>query len=484
MLHKYIAIKIREAFTLTPMPGQQAVFESMGRFLHAKASTDALFLLKGYAGTGKTSVIAALVKASESLGLKTVLMAPTGRAAKVLSKYAEKQSYTIHKKIYRQKSSSDGFGKFVIDKNLHTNTIFIIDEASMINNSSIENSNFGSGRMLDDLIDYVYSGKNCKLILSGDTAQLPPVHSDLSPALDKKVLEAYGKDVTEHELTEIVRQAESSGILMNATRLREKLSETKPGATNISFPQIHLNGFTDVQAITGRDLIEAISDAYSVKGEKQVAVICRSNKRANRFNLGIRNSVLYMEDELTSGDLLMVVKNNYFWLAEDSKTEFIANGDIAEVQKVYGYEERYGFRFADVRLSFFDYNNLEIDTKILLDTLQSESPSLTKDEFTKLYHNVSADFLEIKNKRNVFEKVRNNPYFNALQVKYAYAFTCHKAQGGQWHTVFVDQGWITKDMINTGFFRWLYTAFTRAEKQLFLVNFNKDFFEGKFPLDS
>lgn len=479
MLNKFIQIKIREYFGHKPLAGQEEVFAALADFLNASAPEEQIFLLKGYAGTGKTSVIAALVKAFEELKLKSVLMAPTGRAAKVLSRYAEKQAFTIHKKIYRQQSSNEGMGKFKLDKNLHTNTIFIIDEASMINNSSYENSAFGSGRMLDDLIEYVYKGKGCKLILSGDTAQLPPVHSVLSPALDKKELETYGKQVIEHELTEIIRQAQASGILYNATEIRRLLADTPYDTKLDDFPQIQLDDFDDITRVSGADLIEEISDAYALNSERGVAVICRSNKRANRFNLGIRNSVLYREDEIAPGDLLMVVKNNYYWLEEGSKTEFIANGDIAEVKQIYGYEERYGYRFADVKLQFFDYDDLEIQTKVLLDTLHSESPSLGKEDFKTFYHNVAADYQEIRSKRQIFKKVKENPFFNALQVKYAYAFTCHKAQGGQWHTVFVDQGWLSKDMLDTGFLRWLYTAFTRSEKKLHLINFSNDFFGGE-----
>lgn len=479
MLDKYIQTKIREYFRHTPSFGQAEVIKALSDFVKASAPQEQIFLLKGYAGTGKTSLIAALVKAFAELKQKTVLMAPTGRAAKVLSKYAGKQAFTIHKKIYRQQSSQDGMGKFKLDKNLHTNTLFIIDEASMINNSNYENSSFGSGRMLDDLTEYVYQGAGCKLLLSGDTAQLPPVHSDLSAALDRKELETFGKDVIEYELTDIIRQARESGILYNATELRRMLADVSYGGKPQGFPQIHINGFDDIIRISGRELVETVSDAYGKFSERNVAVICRSNKRANLFNQGIRNTVLYREDEIAPGDLLMVVKNNYFWFKEENHTDFIANGDIAEIKKIYGYEERYQHRFADVLLQFFDYENLEIHAKILLDTLHSESPSLSRDEFKQFYHNVAADYQEIRSKSKIFKKVRENSFFNALQVKYAYAFTCHKAQGGQWKTVFVDQGRLTQNMIDAGFLRWLYTAFTRSEEKLYLVNFSNDFFAGE-----
>ncbi len=473
MLNKYISQQIIEAFGHKPTKNQEEVFKNLGIFLMPKTENE-IFLLRGYAGTGKTSVIAGLVKATKTLKLKVVLLAPTGRAAKVLSNYTNKQAFTVHKKIYRQKTNTPGFGKFDLDRNLHTDTIFIVDEVSMINNSAFENSNFGTGRMLDDLITYVYSGKNCKLILSGDTAQLPPVNFDFSPALDKKTLEGYDMAVVENELTEVVRQAENSGILTNATNLRKNIADLQH--EEMDFPKIDIANFNDINYINGRELIDAISDAYAKHGENRVAVICRSNKRANRFNLGIRNSVLYMEDELTVGDLLMVVKNNYFYKQVDTKIDFIANGDIAQIKKIHGYEERYGFRFADLSLSFPDYNDFELDAKVLLDTLQSEQASLSKDDFNKLYQNIILDFPEIKNKRKLYQKLKESPYMNALQVKYAYAFTCHKAQGGQWNTVFIDHGFINKDMINHSFYRWLYTAFTRAESELYLINFNKNFF--------
>ena len=481
MLNKFISYTISKSFGHQPLKGQSEVIDSLAVFLQASNRGEKIFLLKGYAGTGKTSIIGALVKAFGELKLKSVLMAPTGRAAKVLSKYAGKDAYTIHKKIYRRQSANDGFGKFNLDKNLHTNTIFIVDEASMINNSSSENSSFGSGKMLDDLIKYVYNEKGCKLILSGDTAQLPPVHSVLSPALDKKELELFGRSVIEYELTEIIRQAKKSGILYNATNIRRQLSGMAADGKLNDFPQIEINGFGDILRTLGRDLIEEIENAYSEHGEKGVTIICRSNKRANRFNQGIRNTILYREDEISSGDLLMIVKNNYYWADELDNTEFIANGDTAEISNIKGYEEKYGFRFADVRLLFPDFDNAEVNAKILLDTLHSERASLSQNDYKELYHKISEDYPEIKSGRKMFNKVKDNPYFNALQVKYAYAITCHKAQGGQWNTVFIDQGWLTKDMINTEFLRWLYTAFTRSVKKLHLINFSNDFFGGESP---
>lgn len=479
MLNDYINNEILKSFKYEAPEGQKKLIKKLANFVSSASKQNEIFLLKGYAGTGKTSVIAALVKAVDSLKLKSFLLAPTGRAAKVLSLYAGKNAYTIHKKIYRQKSSSDGFGKFILDINLHKDTIFIVDEASMIANRTNENSSFGSGKLLDDLTEYVYNNKGCKLILVGDNAQLPPVKLDVSPALNKKELESYGLDVIEHELTEVIRQEKDSGILYNATKIRKILSKSSETDSKVifkGFPKIKLEGFSDIKRLGGADLIESISDAYNSYSEQDVIVICRSNKRANRFNQGIRSSVLYKEDEISVGDLIMIVKNNYYWAEDFDEIDFIANGDTAEIIKIGSYTERYGFRFADVTLLFYDYNNIEIKTKIILDTLNSESASLTYEQNVELYRKIEEDFSEIKNKRKRFEKIRELDYFNALQVKFAYAVTCHKAQGGQWKKVFLDQGWITEDMINKEFLRWLYTAFTRSTKELYLVNFRKDFF--------
>ncbi len=479
MLNDFIFEEILKQLDFYPLDSQKKVIKNLSGFIGNAYASKQLFLLKGYAGTGKTSIIAALVKALSKYKVKTVLTAPTGRAAKVLSKYAGKDTYTVHKKIYRQQSSSDGFGKFIIDRNLYKNTIFIVDEASMIANRSYENISFGSGRLLDDLIEFVYSGEDCRLILIGDTAQLPPVKSEISPALNKKELESYDIEVIENELTEVVRQSSKSGILYNATKLRKILHTGMQFENNVKFkgfPKIKLAGFDDIERISGKDLIEEISDAYDKYGEKNTIVICRSNKTANRYNQGIRATVQYKEDEITPGDMIMVVKNNYFWAEDYDEIDFIANGDTAEVIRISGYTERYGYRFADATLRFFDYNDVEIDAKILLDTLNSETASLSYEEQKKLYHNIEEDFPDIKNKKKRFEKIRENPFFNALQIKFAYAVTCHKAQGGQWKKVFIDHGWITEEMINKEFLRWLYTAFTRAEEKLSLINFKKDFF--------
>ena len=481
MLNDFIYNAILTNLVYDPLDGQKTLIFKLSEFVSEASSKNEIFLLKGYAGTGKTSTIAALVKALRSLRLKSILLAPTGRAAKVLSIYSKKEAFTIHKKIYRQQSSYSSFGKFSLDANLHTNTVFIVDEASMIANQSFDNSVFGSGRLLDDLIEYVYNQKGCKLILIGDTAQLPPVKLDISPALEKKELDTYGFDVIEYELTEVARQEKDSGILFNATKLRNILDKSMSYGEGINvefkgFPKIKINGFNDIKKIVGSELIEAISDSYNKYSEKDVAIICRSNKIANKYNQGIRSTVLYREDEISTGDLIMVVKNNYFWAEEYDNIDFIANGDIAEIVRIRSYNERYGYRFADLTLLFHDYNNLEIDVKVILDTLTSEKASLSYEQNKELYAKIEEDFADIKNKSIRYKKIKKHPFFNALQIKFAYAITCHKAQGGQWKKVFIDQGWLTEAMINREFLRWLYTAFTRSTTELDLVNFKKEFF--------
>jgi exodeoxyribonuclease V len=472
MIKKHVEAVLAGDKDFSPTEGQSKLIGHLAEFI-ASPEQGEIFVLKGYAGTGKTTMVAKTVHALSEFKINSVLLAPTGRAAKVLAGYTGHPAFTIHKKIYRQKSSSDGMGKFVLDKNLHKNTFFIVDEASMISNQPSETSNFGSGKLLDDLVEYVYTGENCRLILVGDTAQLPPVGLDISPALELKTLEEYGFGTREIELTDVVRQSEDSGILMNATNLRQLVNEDEEWAGY--FP-IHLPGFEDIERIAGSELIEKISDSYSKSGIFETAVITRSNKRANQYNKGIRNSILFRDEELSKGDLLMIVKNNYFWAGESEEMDFIANGDIAEVETIYGYEERYGFRYADVRLRFVDYNDVEFDCKIFLETLALETASFTNEDSLRLYNAISEDYLEIKNKRKRWEKIREDPYFNALQVKFAYAVTCHKAQGGQWKTVFVDQGYLAGDMINKEYLRWLYTAFTRPIEKLYLVNFNDRFF--------
>ncbi len=472
MIKNHLLSLLLQNLPFKPTPGQSELLEMVASAVFLN-HPDEILLIKGHAGTGKTSVLISLVKTLETLKIKPILLAPTGRAAKVLSGYTGNPAYTIHKKIYRQRSSTDGMGRFELDKNLHKNTWFIVDEASMISNETAENSVFGSGRLLDDLLEYIYSGDNCRLVLVGDTAQLPPVGLNISPALDKTSLEEYGFSVKMADLTDVVRQAQGSGILMNATRLRSRVAEDQePG-----FSPVEVAGFRDIERISGAELIESVSTSYEKYGLFDTIVVTRSNKRANLFNKGIRGSILYKENEIERGDLLMVVKNNYFWGQEQPGFEFIANGDIAEVVSIGKYENLYGFRFANVDLRFIDYENIEITCKIFLDTLSIESASFSYEQNRQLFESVSEDYAEIRNKKERWKKVRENPYFNALQVKYAYALTCHKAQGGQWKAVYVDHGYLTGDMLDTEFYRWLYTAFTRPTQKLFLVNFDKGFFE-------
>jgi exodeoxyribonuclease-5 len=402
--------------------------------------------------------------------MKSVLLAPTGRAAKVLASFAGKQAFTIHKKIYRQKSMKEGIGSFSLDRNLSKDTFFIVDEASMISNSSNEISVFGSGKLLEDLIEYVYSGTDCKLILVGDTAQLPPVGSILSPALDPEALKEFGFGLLTSELKQVVRQSETSGILMNATNIRLQVSEY-----NLDKPKLDCSNFKDIVRLSGEDLIEEISTAYGSCGLEGTIIVVNSNKQANRYNQGIRNRIFYREEEIAAGDIVMVVKNNYSLADEEDPTRFIANGDIAEVKKIRKYEEKYGFRFSEMELWFPDYNQ-EIESKVMLDVLQLDSPALPAERNSELFHKVLDDYVHIKTRRKQYEAVREDPYFNALQIKFAYAVTCHKAQGGQWERVFIDQGMFNRNDITIDYLRWFYTALTRATERVYLVNFTDDFF--------
>jgi exodeoxyribonuclease V len=454
----------------TPTDDQSDALKKIAGYI-CDNNNDVIFLMTGYAGTGKTSVISSIVKTLDMLRIRSVLLAPTGRAAKVLASYSGRQAYTIHKKIYRQKSSKDGVGNFSLDRNLHKDTFFIVDEASMVSNSSGDSSLFGSGRLLDDLIEFVYSGTECKLILVGDTAQLPPVGSILSPALDPASLGGYGFGLITCELKQVVRQSETSGVLMNATRVRLQVAET-----NLVHPSIDCINYKDTIRITGEELIDEISSAYGTCGMEETVIVVNSNKQANRYNQGIRNRIFFREEEISPGDIVMVVKNNYFIIDEDEDgTGFIANGDIAEVRKIRKYEERYGFRFADMVLKFPDYN-LEIEAKVMMDVLHLDTPALPSDRNKELYQSILADYLNIKTRRKQFEAVRNNPYFNALQIKFAYAVTCHKAQGGQWERVFIDQGMFNRNEITIDYLRWFYTALTRSTDKVYLVNFSEDFF--------
>lgn len=449
-------------------PSQKEAMDRFSRFFFLNRE-DSLFLMKGYAGTGKTSLVAALVNTLLGFRYKVVLLAPTGRAAKVFSAYSGQAAYTIHKKIYRQKSSTEGEGNFDLGFNGGSDTLFFVDEASMISNSG-EESNFGSGRLLDDLVEYVYNGRNNRLVLIGDTAQLPPVGLDISPALDPEHLRMlYHMEIFESNLTDIMRQAEQSGILFNATAVRRMLGK---GEADLL---LKVSGFPDVYKIDGSELLEEIESCYGKFGIDETMIVCRSNKRANRFNEGIRRRILYREEDFCSGDKIMIVKNNYFWGKDYEKIDFIANGDIATVLKVEKKAELYGLHFARVRLMIAGYED-ELTAWVILDTLTSDYPALTYAESRQFYREVEADYMNFASHKKRFEKIRENEYFNALQIKFAYAVTCHKAQGGQWDAVFIDQGWITDDMLTDEYWRWLYTAVTRARQRLYFINFKEAFF--------
>ena len=432
-----------------------------------------VMILRGSAGTGKTTLAGAIVKALVEMKQKLVLMAPTGRAAKVFAMNAGQAAFTIHRKIYRQKTMTDMASPFTLNANLATDTLFIVDEASMISNLGMGDSSFGSGCLLDDLVQFVYSGRNCRLMLIGDTAQLPPVGEEESPALIADVMAGYGLDVYEASLQEVLRQSHDSGILFNATRVRRMIADDEV----TEMPKVVFSGFDDIVDLRGDELIEQLSSSYGNMGLDDTIVVTRSNKRANIYNNGIRNMVLGREELVSQGDMLMVVKNNYYW-AETLKLPlpFIANGDRARVLRVRNLRELYGFHFADITLSFPDYDGLELTATTLLDSLLSESPSLTREQSEHLFQQVMADYQHIPLKADRYKALRQDVYFNALQVKYAYAVTCHKAQGGQWSHVYVDQGYMTDDMLSPDYLHWLYTAFTRATEKLYLVNWPK---EGK-----
>jgi exodeoxyribonuclease V len=472
MLNQHIIDEFKKNFEYQPTAGQEALMVSLANFVLNNGRRNAM-LIKGYAGTGKTTLLSSFVKTLKTLNQKSVLLAPTGRAAKVFSSYSGTPAFTVHKIIYRQKSSTDSFGTFALNKNLLSNTFFIVDEASMIGNQSYEHSIFGSGNLLSDLIDFVYNDKNCRLIFIGDTAQLPPVGLDISPALNKEVVEEYNLEVEEVFLSDVVRQAAESGILFNATEVRNMVSSKKAET-----PKIKLTGYPDIRRIGGAEMIDEISSAYDKFGIEETMIITRSNKRANQFNQGIRSQILFREEQITKGDYLMVVKNNYFWSEGNEKLDFIANGDIVQITAIKKYEERYGFHYADITVRLIDYEDVEINVKVILDSIVVESASLSAEDNKKLFYSVLEDYAEVEPKKKRFDKVKADPYFNALQVKFAYAVTCHKSQGGQWKAVFVDQGYFVDDMLNIEYLRWLYTALTRATEKLYLVNFKDEFFKS------
>lgn len=432
-----------------------------------------LFLLKGYAGTGKTTLIGALVTKLWTVGKKSVLLAPTGRAAKVMSGFSNTKAYTIHKKIYFPKKQSNGGVSFTLGVNKHKDTLFIVDEASMISDRSLEANLFENDSLLADLIQYVYSGHRCKLMFVGDVAQLQPIKLNISPALDSSVLEIdYQKEVILSELSEVVRQTQQSGILVNATQIRSQLEQELYGDF-----RFQIDGYNDiVRLIEGNEIQEAIEDAYREVGKEETAFIVRSNKRANLYNESIRSRILYLEHDLAVGDYMMVVKNNYFWLPTTSTVGFIANGDLIEVLEIGAFKELYGFKFAEVRVQMVDYPNQKpFDTILMLDTISSESPSLSYEDSNRLYQEVLKDYENEKSKYKKYLGVKNNEYFNALQVKFSYAITCHKSQGGQWKRIFVEQPYLP-DGVDKEYLRWLYTAITRAQDRLYLIGFKNEFF--------
>lgn len=461
-----------DSFPFEPTETQNVLLLQLSDFIFDKNSKG-LFLLKGYAGTGKTSTISTVVTNLWKTGKKSVMLAPTGRAAKVISNYANRPAYTIHKKIYHPRKAKNGGVNFVLQTNKHTNTFFIVDEASMISDATSNSKLFKNSSLLDDLISYVYSGIGCKLILVGDTAQLPPVRLDMSPALDAdKLALNYNKEVVELELNEVMRQHSESGILVNATELRLLLSGNyfSEFKFQIGFPDV-------IRLVDGYDIEDAITTAYDSDGVEDTAFIVRSNKRANQYNQQIRSKIRGQENEISTGDFVMVVKNNYFWLSDSSDAGFIANGDICEIMAIRSTKELYGFRFAEVTIRMIDYKNQKpFDTVILLDTLTSETPSLSYEDSNKLYQEVAKDFEDEKSNYKKLLSIKKNKYFNALQVKFSYAMTCHKSQGGQWKTVFIEQPYLPEGP-NKEYLRWLYTAVTRAQEKLYLIGFKDDFFE-------
>ena len=468
MIQDELIYQILQDFEFEPTHDQRNALQTFAQFMTDR-SENAAMILRGSAGTGKTSLAGAIVRAVSRLRIKVSLLAPTGRAAKVFSLNAGLIVSTIHRKIYREKTFNGTDGQFQLNNNMFRNMLFMVDEASMISTSQ-NNTMFGSGCLLDDLVQYIYnSGGNCRLLLIGDKAQLPPVGEQESPALRFDVLQGYGLHVYECDLNEVLRQSQHSGILWNATTIRQMISRN----TATQLPKIRLEGFADISIVSGDELIESIASSYATVGTDETMVITRSNKRANIFNQGIRNTILGCEDELTTGDLVMVVKNKYLEKDRSTDLSFIANGDHAVVRRVRNIRELYGFRFADVSLEFPDYNKTELDTVVVLDTLVAEAPALTQEQNTKLFQSVMEDYADVPRKADRMKQLREDQYFNAMQIKFGYAVTCHKAQGGQWAHIYLDQGYMTDEMLTADYIHWLYTAFTRATEHLYLVNWNK-----------
>lgn len=468
MIQDELIYQILQDFGFEPTHDQRNALQTFAQFMTDRRD-NTVMILRGSAGTGKTSLAGAIVRVVTRLRIKVSLLAPTGRAAKVFSLNAGLIASTIHRKIYREKAFNGTDGQFQLNNNMFRNMLFMVDEASMISTSQ-NNTMFGSGCLLDDLVQYIYnSGGNCRLLLIGDKAQLPPVGEQESPALRFDVLQGYGLHVYECDLNEVLRQSQHSGILWNATTIRQMISRN----TATQLPKIRLEGFADISIVSGDELIESIASSYATVGTDETMVITRSNKRANIFNQGIRNTILGCEDELTTGDLVMVVKNKYLEKDRSTDLSFIANGDHAVVRRVRNIRELYGFRFADVSLEFPDYNKTELDTVVVLDTLVAEAPALTQEQNTKLFQSVMEDYTDIPRKADRMKQLREDQYFNAMQIKFGYAVTCHKAQGGQWAHIYLDQGYMTDEMLTTDYIHWLYTAFTRATEHLYLVNWNK-----------
>lgn len=477
MLTDELKYQIQKEFRFEQTAGQRLVTDTFARFITSRDDRSAM-ILRGSAGTGKTTLAGAIVRTMKNLHQKVVLLAPTGRAAKVFSVYSGHPASTIHRRIYRQRKLDGDGGVFTLNYNAMQDTLFIVDEASMVTASMGDSSMFGGvGCLLDDLIRFVYEGRNCRLLLIGDKAQLPPVGESESPALVGAVIESYGLTVYECDLDEVLRQSNDSGILYNATAIRRMIDRDELTL----LPKIRFRGFADIHIVPGNELIESLASSYSKVGLDETMVVTRSNKRANIYNIGIRNSVLDHEDELVTGDMLMIVKNNYFYSLSpqgdntvgEASSSFIANGDRATVLRVRNIRELYGFRFADMLLRFPDYDDAELQATVILDSLLAEAPALTREQNEKLFYAVMEDYAHIPQKAERIRKIKQDVYYNALQIKYAYAVTCHKAQGGQWAHVYIDQGYMTDEMLTPDYIHWLYTAFTRASEQLFLVNWSK-----------
>lgn len=462
---------IVQALGFEPTADQQHAIDIFAEFL-ADRDDHVAMLLRGSAGTGKTTLSGAIVRTMLALKQRVVLLAPTGRAAKVFALNSGVQASTIHRRIYRQQSLG---GSFSLAPNMMTDTLFLVDESSMIANEGLRESVFGTGCLLDDLVQFVYSGRNCRLVLIGDKAQLPPVGEEESPALSSAFISGYGLTVYESDLREVLRQSQQSGILYNATVIRQMITHDEATA----LPKIRFSGFPDIVCVPGDELIESLATSYSQVGMDETMVVTRSNKRANIYNQGIRNQVLWREEELTSGDWLLVVKNSYYYWTEQKKAEdtsapaFIANGDRAVIQRVRNRRDLYGFHFVDLWLQFPDYDNYELQVTALTDTLATEAPALTREQSQQLFDEVMVDYADVRTKPERYKRLKADPFYNALQIKYAYAVTCHKAQGGQWAHVYVDQGYMTDEMLTPDYIHWLYTAFTRATEKLFLVNWPK-----------